>query len=130
MARTYQQIMDEAREVVPEVSPDDVKSRIEALAKPVVLDVREREEYRQGFLPGAVSIPRGFLELRLMGGHDVGRGRSRRCKRYARNTGGALPRRFRLQANAPACSDRIVNGPTRIVMRGRATGARCFPSSE
>ncbi|HEV7732582.1 MAG TPA: molybdopterin-synthase adenylyltransferase MoeB [Candidatus Binatia bacterium] len=65
MARTYQQIMDEAREVVPEVSPDEVKTRIGATEKPVVLDVREREEYRQGFLPGAVSIPRGFLEMRI-----------------------------------------------------------------
>ncbi len=65
MARTYQQIMDEARESVPEVSPDEVKTRIGASEKPVVLDVREREEYRQGFLPGAVSIPRGFLEMRI-----------------------------------------------------------------
>jgi adenylyltransferase/sulfurtransferase len=65
MARTYQQIMNEAREVVPEVSPDEVKARIDGPQKPVVLDVREKEEYRQGFLPGAVSIPRGFLEMRI-----------------------------------------------------------------
>jgi adenylyltransferase/sulfurtransferase len=65
MARTYQQIMNEAREVVPEVSPDEVKARIDGPQKPVVLDVREKEEYRQGFLPGAVSVPRGFLEMRI-----------------------------------------------------------------
>lgn len=65
MAKTYQQIMDEARAQVPEVSPDDVKTRLAADAKPVVLDVREKEEYRQGFIPGAVSIPRGFLEMRV-----------------------------------------------------------------
>ncbi len=65
MARTYQQIMDEARKTVPEVSPDEVKSRIDGSQKPVVLDVREKEEYRQGFLPGAVSVPRGFLEMRI-----------------------------------------------------------------
>ena len=65
MARTYQQIMDEARKTVPEVSPDEVKTRIDGSQKPVVLDVREKEEYRQGFLPGAVSVPRGFLEMRI-----------------------------------------------------------------
>src|SRR5688572_8392978 len=65
MARTYQQIMDEARKTVPEVSPDEVKSRIDGSQQPVVLDVREKEEYRQGFLPGAVSVPRGFLEMRI-----------------------------------------------------------------
>jgi sulfur-carrier protein adenylyltransferase/sulfurtransferase len=65
MAKTYQQIMAEARQQVPEVSVDDVKARLAAGTKPVVLDVREKEEFRQGYLPGAVSIPRGFLEIRV-----------------------------------------------------------------
>ena len=65
MAKTYQEIMDEARKVVPEVSPDEVKSRHATAKPPVVLDVREREEFRQGYIPGAVSIPRGFLEMRV-----------------------------------------------------------------
>jgi sulfur-carrier protein adenylyltransferase/sulfurtransferase len=65
MAKTYQQIMAEARQQVPEVSVDDVKTRLAAGTKPVVLDVREKEEFRQGYLPGAVSIPRGFLEIRV-----------------------------------------------------------------
>jgi adenylyltransferase/sulfurtransferase len=65
MARTYQQIMDEARRLVPEVSTDEVKTRLAAPQKPVLLDVREREEFRQGYVPGAVSIPRGFLEMRI-----------------------------------------------------------------
>ncbi len=63
MPKTYQQIMDEARKVVPEVSPDEVKARLPK--KPVLLDVREKEEFRQGYIPGAVSIPRGFLEMRI-----------------------------------------------------------------
>src|SRR5918911_2599704 len=32
---------------------------------PVVLDVREPDEYEQGALPGAVHIPRGFLEAQV-----------------------------------------------------------------
>jgi adenylyltransferase/sulfurtransferase len=65
MAKTYQQIMDEAKQVVPEVSPEDVKGKLDRSGAPVLLDVREREEYRQGYVPGAVSIPRGFLEMRV-----------------------------------------------------------------
>jgi adenylyltransferase/sulfurtransferase len=65
MAKTYKQIMDEAKKAVPETSPDDVKSRLDRGEKPVLLDVREREEFRQGYVPGAVSLPRGFLEMRV-----------------------------------------------------------------
>jgi molybdopterin/thiamine biosynthesis adenylyltransferase/rhodanese-related sulfurtransferase len=65
MAKSYQEIMDEARKAVPEVSPDEVKSRLAAAKPPVLLDVREREEFRQGYIPGAISMPRGFLEMRV-----------------------------------------------------------------
>jgi molybdopterin/thiamine biosynthesis adenylyltransferase/rhodanese-related sulfurtransferase len=65
MAKTYQEIMAEARRLVPEVSPDEVKGRLDAGTAPVVLDVREKEEFRQGYVPGAVSLPRGFLEMRV-----------------------------------------------------------------
>src|SRR5436190_7112449 len=65
MAKTYKEIMDEAKRVVPEVSPEDVKTKLDRGEHPIVLDVREREEFRQGYLPGAVSLPRGFLEMRV-----------------------------------------------------------------
>src|SRR3989441_10117445 len=65
MAKTYKQIMDEARQIVPEVSPEQVKARLDKGERPVVLDVREKEEVRQGYVPGALSLPRGFLEMRV-----------------------------------------------------------------
>src|SRR5262249_20462865 len=65
MAKTYQQMMTEARQQVPEVSPEDAKARLADGKKPVLLDVREREEFRQGYIPDAISIPRGFLEIRV-----------------------------------------------------------------
>src|SRR5207245_11260650 len=34
-------------------------------AKPVVIDVREEDEVEQGIIPGAIHIPRGFLESRV-----------------------------------------------------------------
>jgi len=65
MAKTYQQVMDEAKRLVPEVSPDDVKKKLDHRNGEVVLDVREKEEIRQGYIPGSVAIPRGFLEMRV-----------------------------------------------------------------
>ena len=65
MAKTYQELMDEARDTVPEVTIDDVKARMENGVRPALLDVREREEYREGHLEGSVPLPRGFLEMRV-----------------------------------------------------------------
>src|SRR3989442_13697896 len=65
MAKTYKQIMEEARQLVPEVAPEEVKGKLDGGARPVLLDVREKEEFRQGYVPGALSLPRGFLEMRV-----------------------------------------------------------------
>src|SRR5215813_4513878 len=65
MAKTYKQLMEEARQAVPEVTIDEVKNRLERGEKWALLDVREREEYREGHLEGALSLPRGFLEIRV-----------------------------------------------------------------
>jgi len=65
MATTYKQIMDDARRLVPEVSVEDVRSQVDKGDGVTVLDVREKEEYRDGHLAGAISLPRGFLEMRV-----------------------------------------------------------------
>jgi adenylyltransferase/sulfurtransferase len=57
--------MEEACERVPEVTVEEAKKQLERGAHWTVLDVREREEYRDGHLEGALSLPRGFLELRV-----------------------------------------------------------------
>lgn len=65
MAKTFQQLMDEARGTVRELSPQQVRELLRNDGKHVVLDVREKEEYREGRLEGAVSVPRGFLEMKM-----------------------------------------------------------------
>jgi adenylyltransferase/sulfurtransferase len=57
--------MEEARRAIPEVTVDEVKTRMERGENWILLDVREREEYREGHLDSAVSLPRGFLEMRV-----------------------------------------------------------------
>jgi adenylyltransferase/sulfurtransferase len=64
MAKTIKDLMDAARREVPEWSIDQVKDYLGNGRQFVLLDVREKEEYREGHLDGAVSLPRGFLELR------------------------------------------------------------------
>jgi adenylyltransferase/sulfurtransferase len=65
MPKTYKQLMEETRQVVPEASVEEVKTRLERGEPWTLLDVREREEYREGHLDGALSVPRGFLEIRI-----------------------------------------------------------------
>ena len=65
MAKTFQQLMDEARGVVKELSPEQVRGVLLNDGQHVVLDVREKEEYREGHLKNAVSVPRGFLEMKM-----------------------------------------------------------------
>src|SRR5262245_48682033 len=62
---TYTDLIASVRKQVREVSLDELKRRIEAREPMVLLDVREKEEYRAGFMPGAVSLPRGFLEMNV-----------------------------------------------------------------
>jgi sulfur-carrier protein adenylyltransferase/sulfurtransferase len=65
MQKTYKEIMTEARKVVPELSPAEVKEKLDRGEAPVLLDVREKDEYRDGYIAGALSLPRGFLEIRV-----------------------------------------------------------------
>jgi sulfur-carrier protein adenylyltransferase/sulfurtransferase len=66
MAKTFQELMAEARKQVPEVSAQQVNDLLRNNGKPaVILDVRESDEWRQGHLEGAVSLPRGFLEIKV-----------------------------------------------------------------
>lgn len=67
MAKTFKELMDEARRVVPEWSIDQVKDEIDKGSGRLLLDVREKEEYREGHLAGSLSIPRGFLEIQVEG---------------------------------------------------------------
>jgi adenylyltransferase/sulfurtransferase len=66
MAKSFQEIMAEARNQIPEVSAQQVNELLKNNGNsPVLLDVRESDEWRQGHLEGALSLPRGFLEIKV-----------------------------------------------------------------
>jgi molybdopterin/thiamine biosynthesis adenylyltransferase/rhodanese-related sulfurtransferase len=65
MALSSREMVDQARQEVPEVAPQELRARLANDGARQLLDVREPEEIAQGVLPEAVLIPRGFLELRV-----------------------------------------------------------------
>jgi len=64
--KTVEQMLSQAAAAVPFMSLGELKSRIESPdGDLIVLDVREREAYEAGHIPGARLLPRGQLELRV-----------------------------------------------------------------
>ena len=64
--KTVSQLMAEATAMVPFVAMEDLARRVEGGdAGCIVLDVREREAFAAGHIPGAKHLPRGQLELRV-----------------------------------------------------------------
>ena len=66
-AKSYQQLVDEALQTIPEVAPADLQSRLSGGEQIVVIDVREPAEFARGKIPGAHTIPRGVLEMQVDG---------------------------------------------------------------
>src|SRR3989475_84154 len=63
--KTLREMVAEARQVVPEEGPEDLQRRLKSDAPPVVIDVRDPDEYRDGHIEAASNISRGFLEFRI-----------------------------------------------------------------
>lgn len=61
--KSYRQIVEEAKTEIPEVSIDEVKDEQEQDNDFVLLDVRDEDEYRAGYIPNAVHVTRGMLEF-------------------------------------------------------------------
>jgi adenylyltransferase/sulfurtransferase len=62
---TFRELLSAARRTIKESNPDEVAEQLEGANPPVLIDIREPDETGQGVIPGAVVIPRGYLELRV-----------------------------------------------------------------
>src|SRR5947209_3329897 len=72
MGDASREIMRRARRQVPEWTPAQVREVLthqkgsDSNAQDIVLvDVREKHEWNEGYIPGAIHVPRGFLELQI-----------------------------------------------------------------
>ncbi len=62
MQKSYAELMREARSAVREVSPMEVAQLRDQSPEIALIDVRETTEWDQGYIPGAIHVPRGHLE--------------------------------------------------------------------
>jgi sulfur-carrier protein adenylyltransferase/sulfurtransferase len=62
---TYRELLQAARASIEEVDATRARELLSGDDPPVLVDVRERDEWEQGRLAGAVHIPRGHLESRI-----------------------------------------------------------------
>jgi sulfur-carrier protein adenylyltransferase/sulfurtransferase len=68
MGDASREIMRKARQQVPEWTPAQVHDQLHGGSGEqdiVLVDVREKHEWDDGHVPGAIHVPRGFLELQI-----------------------------------------------------------------
>jgi molybdopterin/thiamine biosynthesis adenylyltransferase/rhodanese-related sulfurtransferase len=63
MAKTYPDLLKDIKASVRTITLEELKDRLEKKAPYTIVDVRESDETRAGYIPGAVLLPRGFLEM-------------------------------------------------------------------
>ncbi len=63
--RTSDQMVKDAKASIKEVSIDDVKKMIDKKDKIIILDVRDKDEFETGYIPGAINLSRGMLEFKI-----------------------------------------------------------------
>jgi len=62
---TFRDLLAAAKAEIREVDTAEVQQRLDGPAPPLLLDVREPDEYEQGAIPGALHLPRGHLEAQI-----------------------------------------------------------------
>src|SRR5437762_8995963 len=58
----FEKLVAEAKKHVTEISPQDAAAKLSS-GDAIVVDVRDKEEWDEGHIPGATHISRGTIEL-------------------------------------------------------------------
>jgi sulfur-carrier protein adenylyltransferase/sulfurtransferase len=61
---SYRDLLQQVRDEIAEVDAGSARELIDA-RDPLIVDVREQDEWDEGHIPAAIHIPRGFLESRI-----------------------------------------------------------------
>ena len=64
---SYSELLAQAKSEIQELDARELESRLQAPDPPLVIDVRELDEFEQGAIPGSIHIPRGRIESRIEG---------------------------------------------------------------
>jgi len=62
---SYRELLQQVRAEIDEVDPAQARALLDSAEPPVLVDVREQDEWDEGHIPGAVHVPRGYLESRI-----------------------------------------------------------------
>ncbi|HEY7208186.1 MAG TPA: molybdopterin-synthase adenylyltransferase MoeB [Gaiellaceae bacterium] len=62
---TYRELLQQVKSEIEEIDAREAQEQLDGEQPPLFLDVRERDEWVEGFVPGAVHVPRGNLESRV-----------------------------------------------------------------
>ncbi len=62
--KTPEQFFKEAKAQIREVPIAEVKKMIDAAENVIILDVRDKQEFEEGRIPGAINISHGMLEFK------------------------------------------------------------------
>ena len=63
--KSSQEFIAEARKEIPEVTVSDVEQMLDTDQDFILLDVRDNDEYRAGYIPSATYVSRGMLEFEI-----------------------------------------------------------------
>jgi phage shock protein E len=58
----YEKLVAEATKQITEISPQDAATKLNA-GEAVIIDVRDKDEWDEGHIPGATHMSRGTIEL-------------------------------------------------------------------
>ena len=62
---TYRELLAQVKQEIVEVDANALAGELASATPPVLIDVREPDEYEQGAIAESIHIPRGFLESRI-----------------------------------------------------------------
>ena len=61
----YRELLQQIKSEIDEIDVTQARELVDAPERPLVVDVRELDEWTEGRIPGAIHIPRGNLESRI-----------------------------------------------------------------
>jgi molybdopterin/thiamine biosynthesis adenylyltransferase/rhodanese-related sulfurtransferase len=62
---TYRELLQQVKSEIEELDATHARERLESADPPLLIDVREQDEWTEGHIPDAVHVPRGHLESRI-----------------------------------------------------------------
>jgi molybdopterin/thiamine biosynthesis adenylyltransferase/rhodanese-related sulfurtransferase len=62
---SYRELLQQVKSEIDEIDAPQARELIDSPEPPLLVDVREPDEWSEGHIPGAVHVPRGYLESRI-----------------------------------------------------------------